>query len=334
MHHQCAASSVGSSVVSYPLDRLKPHPLQAGLFADLPDVEIERLAEDLRRHGQQCPIEVLRDGTIVCGHQRVRAARMLGWEEIDAVVRADLEDKGAPYVAARLIADNALRRQLTPLDQARCYRQLKQQAGRMEREDADQYRGMDYRDVLARQFGMSGRHLDRLVRILKTPMAVQNAVSGNRLSLKAAGKVAGLKEPQQKEVARRIAAGEEPEQVVADYVTKGTGRHRKAAVACKAFVRGLRRGLADLDGRLVELKSVSAADAGVLREGLQVIEQILQQARVVGPVEMARADAELRERLPGLRAARSQAREAAGHGVRAARSQAPQAAGHGVRAAV
>ena len=33
------------------------------------------------------PLQVLPDGTIISGHQRVRAAKLLGWSHIEAVVR-------------------------------------------------------------------------------------------------------------------------------------------------------------------------------------------------------------------------------------------------------
>ena len=64
------------------------------MFGDLGAAELAALAEDMETHGLRHPVEVLPDGTIVAGYQRVRAARRLGWREIDAVVRLDLAALG------------------------------------------------------------------------------------------------------------------------------------------------------------------------------------------------------------------------------------------------
>jgi ParB family chromosome partitioning protein len=100
--------------------RLKEHPKQADLFGDVTDEELKALAENMRINGLQQPIEVLPDGTIVCGYQRVRAARVLGWKRIEVVVRDDLFRAGPLAVETRLIDDNFHRRQLSPLGRARC----------------------------------------------------------------------------------------------------------------------------------------------------------------------------------------------------------------------
>src|SRR5262245_52989614 len=104
--------------VTWKLSRLKDHPLQAAAFGDLPEQELEALAEDMRKNGQRQPVEALPDGTVVTGHQRVRAARMLGWAEVAVVVRADLARAGEAAVEAHLLADNLVRRHLTPLARA------------------------------------------------------------------------------------------------------------------------------------------------------------------------------------------------------------------------
>ena len=103
------------------LTDLKPHPQQHEVFADLPDEQLEELATDLKLNGQLVPIEVMPDGTIICGHQRVRAARKLGWSTVRAIIRDDLAELGKAAVFDRLVSDNLNRRQLDQLTQARCY---------------------------------------------------------------------------------------------------------------------------------------------------------------------------------------------------------------------
>lgn len=76
------------------LNRLNDHPKQALNFDDVPDKELAALAADMKRRGQRDPVEILPDGTVIAGHQRVRAAERLGWKEIDVIVRTDLAGAG------------------------------------------------------------------------------------------------------------------------------------------------------------------------------------------------------------------------------------------------
>src|SRR4051794_1893067 len=103
------------TIVRWGLDKLRPHPRQGQLFLDPSEGEVQELAEDMRRNGQLSPGEAPPDGTLVCGHKRLAAARKLGWAEITVRVRDALD--GAPVAAEkRLIEDNLTRRQLGPLE--------------------------------------------------------------------------------------------------------------------------------------------------------------------------------------------------------------------------
>ena len=106
-------------IVEKPIASLKPHPRQAKLFHDATEEEIKELAESMANNGLDHPVEILPDGTIVAGHQRVKAAQKLGWKSIRCWVRNDLAKAGEEAVECRLIEDNVIRRQLTKLDEAR-----------------------------------------------------------------------------------------------------------------------------------------------------------------------------------------------------------------------
>jgi ParB-like chromosome segregation protein Spo0J len=101
------------------LKMLHEHLRQAAMFGDLPEEEIRALAEDMARNGQRQPVEIRPDGTIIAGHQRVLAAKLLGWTEIDVIVRYDLEEQGDAAVEAYFVGDNLFRRQLSPLATSR-----------------------------------------------------------------------------------------------------------------------------------------------------------------------------------------------------------------------
>ena len=162
----------------HPKDLL-PHPLQNELLADLGEHELQSLADDMGRNGQLQVIEITEDNVIIDGHQRVRAALKLGLDEVSVWVRDDLKDDEA--VEKRFIEANFNRRQMSKLDQARCYRRLRQ----IER-CRDDVKG-DLRDFVAERFGVSGRTLDRWDRLLNTPIEVQRAWEADKLTLAVAG---------------------------------------------------------------------------------------------------------------------------------------------------
>ena len=182
-------TSVRKLVVHKQLSELHSHPRQRDMFTDLPDADLRQLAEEMEREGLLEPVEILPDGMIISGHQRVRAAELLGWKKIRCWVRRDLAEAGSAAVERRFIEANFYRRQLGPLDKARCYQRLK------ELERGGRGNGVvkgDLRDYLAGQFGLSGRSLDRWERLLDTPIEVQAAVSARKLPLAVGGKVADL----------------------------------------------------------------------------------------------------------------------------------------------
>jgi ParB-like chromosome segregation protein Spo0J len=260
------------------LSELRAHPHQAELFPDLCDGELEELAADIKRNGLAHPVEILPDGTIIAGHQRVRAARMLRWKTISCWVREDLHEAGPEAVEERLITDNLLRRQLDRLGQARLYRELL----RLNRRDGDQngpVRG-DLRDFLADQFGVSGRTLDRWEKLLDCPREVQDAYARGELPLITAGKVADLPEKTQRKIAQAIRDGGSAKQVVASHLHQnGEADSPSAWRLFKGFLRGLEK---DVDRLGAHCKSfdmilVQESDLAVLKGGQKLVARLIHR---------------------------------------------------------
>jgi len=92
-------ASRGSALTAYPwsVQALRPHPRN---YRRHPEHQLAILRESLRVHGQQKPIVVTPDGTILAGHGLVEAARLEGWEDIDCHVY------DGPYPEAFLAIDN------------------------------------------------------------------------------------------------------------------------------------------------------------------------------------------------------------------------------------
>lgn len=81
------------------VDELRLDPRNARLH---PERNLTAIRASLERFGQQKPIVVKKDGTVVAGNGTLEVARQLGWTHVD-VVRTELEGKDATAFA---IADN------------------------------------------------------------------------------------------------------------------------------------------------------------------------------------------------------------------------------------
>jgi len=79
------------------IDGLRPHPLN---YRRHPEHQLAILRESLRVHGQQKPVVITPDGTILAGHGLVEAARAEGWTHIACHIY------DGPYPEAFLAIDN------------------------------------------------------------------------------------------------------------------------------------------------------------------------------------------------------------------------------------
>ena len=71
----------GGRVQEWNISDLKPHRLQEAFFPPETQEADRELAADMDANGQEVPIDILPDGTILCGHRRVAAATRLGWKK-------------------------------------------------------------------------------------------------------------------------------------------------------------------------------------------------------------------------------------------------------------
>lgn len=84
-------------------------------FADLQPKEFERLKNDIQSRGVLVPLIAKADGTLLSGHNRLRAARELNLSAVPVqFVEIELSKKAE---REHLVKDNLLRRQLTPEQQ-------------------------------------------------------------------------------------------------------------------------------------------------------------------------------------------------------------------------
>jgi hypothetical protein len=245
-----------STVEHWSITKLKSYPAQEAMFDPLSDVDLADLAANIKRSGMKNPIEVLpknkaafAPGTILRGHQRLRALLLNGESEADVLVRHDLADASWDRIEREFLEDNLHRRQLDPLAKAKVALRLAE----IERQIAPgqtlgEQEG-EVRDRVGKVIGMSGRNLFRYWSLLKAPAEVQNAFRTGQLKLDVAARVSGLPSKVLDRICRRLAAGEDPKAVVGPYVSRA--KRPEAAPA---------NPVADFVERLVEVIRTSAPD--------------------------------------------------------------------------
>lgn len=256
------------------LRSLKPHPLQAQYFKDLTPGEFSGLADDIKLNGLKQLVEILPDGTIIRGHQRTRALKHLGHKEHEVLVRHDLVDAEPEFVEREFLADNLNRRQLGPLARARVATRLFEikQNEKHAKSTGDAAEGQ-LRDRIGETLGMSGRNLSRYLRLLKTPLVVQNAVDDGELAMGLAIKVADLDDRKQSALVAAIAGGV----AVEEAVSKVFRPVRRPVVKCHSSVPSAVQAVLKVCRRYeTELRGASTADVAPCVTELEEIGEIFR----------------------------------------------------------
>lgn len=131
---------------------------------------LAELAASLKEHGVLQPLLVSQapEGgyLVIAGERRLRAARLAGLATVPVVIREQL-DNGQDLELA--LVENLQRRDLTPLEEARAYAQLRDQFRLVQRE-------------IAARVGVERSTVANALRLLKLPEEVQELIEDGRLS--------------------------------------------------------------------------------------------------------------------------------------------------------
>ena len=180
-----------SGLTLLPVDAIRPNPGQPRTRFD--PGALEELAASIREHGVLQPLLVSEDGSggyvLVAGERRLRAARLAGLKEVPAVIRERLERREEIELA---LVENLQRRDLSPLETARAYEQLRVEFGLTQEE-------------VARRVGVDRSTVANALRLLKLPAAVQELVEEGRLGAGHARAILALPEAEREAWARRAA---------------------------------------------------------------------------------------------------------------------------------
>lgn len=191
-----AAKPVGErerGVLHVALHELEPNRRQPRKNFD--EQGIAELAQSIRESGILQPVLVSHEGDryrILAGERRVRAARLAGLERVPVLVREGLKERDHLLLA---LVENVQRRDLSPLEEAEAFRNLRDEFG-MTQEDVAERVGKDRTTVA------------NTLRLLKLPAAVRTAIEDGSLSAGHARALLGLpsaadQEALAKEIIRR-----------------------------------------------------------------------------------------------------------------------------------
>jgi ParB family chromosome partitioning protein len=149
-----------------PIGSIDPNPLQPR--RDFNEAELLELAESIRAHGLIQPVTVRRAGDryqLIAGERRLRAAKLLGWVTIPALVR-EADDQA---MLALALVENLQRDDLNPLEEAEGYRRLLEEHGLTQ-------------EQVARAVGKSRPAVANALRLLGLPHTVRDLLRSGALT--------------------------------------------------------------------------------------------------------------------------------------------------------
>lgn len=151
---------------SLPISSIKPYRGQPRKHFDRED--LAELTDSIKQNGVLQPLLVRKSGTgyeIVAGERRYQAAKAAGLSEVPVVIR-DISDDDVFKLA---LIENLQRSDLTPLEEARGYRQLIKERGLTQEE-------------LAKALSKSRSAITNTLRLLDLPSEVQSYVEDGELT--------------------------------------------------------------------------------------------------------------------------------------------------------
>ncbi len=145
------------------IGRLKPNPLNPRGELSVDDPTVQELAVSITVHGLQQPITSTPQGFVIAGHRRRLACIIAGVKRVRVIVHRMSETDQL----LNMMIENEQRKDLTLLQKAKGYAQLKEQ-------------GLSVRDI-GRQTGISFHAISQLLDLLKLPEKVQRFISDGLL---------------------------------------------------------------------------------------------------------------------------------------------------------
>lgn len=172
----------GETLTSLPTNSIRPNSEQPRqIFSD---EALAELAKSIEEHGIIQPLIVVpaEDGEyeLIAGERRLRAAKVIGLDEVPVVIRNDKELKKLELA----IVENVQRENLNVIEEALAYQKLMQDFSLTQ-------------DDVAKKVGKSRSQIANKVRLLMLPVDVKRAINNGQISEGHARALLGLEKPEQ-----------------------------------------------------------------------------------------------------------------------------------------
>jgi ParB family chromosome partitioning protein len=184
------------------------------------DEKISELAQTLKTHGMIQPIVVRKKAEdqyeLIAGERRFRAAKLLKWEKIPAIVR-EMSDTESASIA---LIENIQRENLSVIEEAHAFVQL------IKMHDLTQ-------EALAQRLGKSQSTIANRIRLLSLPEEIQDALMVNKISERHARALLKLKDEETQlkflnQIIEKDLTVRETDQLVKKYIEKDKTKKPKS----------------------------------------------------------------------------------------------------------
>ncbi|GAB4535164.1 MAG: ParB/RepB/Spo0J family partition protein [Anaerolineae bacterium] len=160
------AAESRAGAVEIPVTRISPNPHQPR--QTISEESLVELVASIREHGVIQPLVVTQVGDeyqLIAGERRWRAAQLAGLTSVPAIVK-----ESTPQQMLELaLVENVQRADLNPLEEAGAYRQLMDEFGLTQ-------------EKVAERVGKSRAAVANIVRLLRLPPDIQEALAAGRIS--------------------------------------------------------------------------------------------------------------------------------------------------------
>ena len=177
-------------VLQVAIEDIIPNRFQPRLAFD--EEGLKELSESIKQHGIIQPLVLRRLGNkyeIIAGERRFKAATMAGLRQVPAII-SDIDDNKSAEIA---LVENIQRRNLTPIEEAKSYKNLLD-------------RGYMTQEQLAEKMGVSQSSIANKLRLLNLAPEVQDALLQEKISERHARSLLVLPKEEQAQWLQKILA--------------------------------------------------------------------------------------------------------------------------------
>ncbi len=201
-----------NAIMMIPIDHIQPNPMQPRKTMN--GDKIEELADSIRKHGLIQPIIVKKIESIyqiIAGERRWRASKIAGLKQMPALVR-DVSNRTQEEMA---LVENIQREDLNAMEEARAYQVI-----------MDRY--AITHEELSEVVGKSRVYVTNLLRLLKLPDYIQEAVAEGLLTQGHGKVLVGLEDKEAEEIYQHIVSEELSVRETEKYVKAYKERAKKS----------------------------------------------------------------------------------------------------------